>query len=111
MLTVNIGKTGGGGLPLAPLAEAEDGKFDVCVVESAKKTRIFTMLPRFLKGTHLRLPEVKMFRCRQIEISSSQPLPIHYEGEPWEGKSGRIRIKMDSAKIKVATMASAKYEH
>lgn len=102
MLAVGIGRSTGSGFRLTPSAKINDGKFDVCLIKYAKPLRITSMLHRIFKGTHVRIPEVEMYRCRQLEIYSSKPLPIQYEGETASDSIGKISIKMSRNKLQVA---------
>jgi YegS/Rv2252/BmrU family lipid kinase len=102
MVLANIGKISGGGFRATPQALVDDGKFDVCVMEKIKRTEIISFLPKFARGTHLRLPEIKMYRCRQLEIASKQTLPVHYEGEIYHNANGRFMLKILPKKLKVA---------
>lgn len=102
LVTVGIGRSSGGGFFLTPQAIADDGKFDVCVLEKISRLKIFSILPKTLKGTHIRKPEVKIYRCKQIELFPDKPLPVHYEGETLTNTSGKIVIQMNPEKLKVA---------
>jgi diacylglycerol kinase (ATP) len=103
LLAVGIGRSTGSGFYLTPQAVVDDGKFDVCLAVQARPMRIIKLLPKALKGKHIREPEVTMYRCRQIEVFSIQPLPIHYEGETMINDDGKISIKISPDKLKVAT--------
>lgn len=102
LVAVGIGRRTGKGFQLTPSAKPDDGKFDVCVVKDAKPFRILRLLPKALRGKHVRAPEVEIYRCRQLEIFTEKPLPIHYEGEPSMSTNGKISIKMSRSKLQVA---------
>ncbi len=72
----------GGRAIIAPNACPDDGFFDVCIVDRMKPRRILWNLPKLFKGTHTRLPEVKMYKSRNVLIQSFEPVPIHVDGEP-----------------------------
>jgi len=103
LVAVGIGRSTGSGFFLTPQASVDDGKFDVCVARNTSRRRIITLLPKALKGNHVREPEVTMYRCKQLEIFSQQPLPIHYEGETMTTTDGKLSIKMSRRKLKVAS--------
>ena len=103
LIAVGIGRLSGHGFALTPSAKLDDGKFDVCIAEKASKLRILQVLPRVLKGHHVREPEVKMYRCRQLEVFSDKILPIHMEGEIINNLNGKLSIKMSLNKLRVAT--------
>ena len=103
LIAVGIGRLSGYGFALTPSAKLDDGKFDVCIAEKVSKLRILQVLPRVLKGHHVREPEVKMYRCRQLEIFSESKLPLHMEGEIINSLDGKLSIKMSLNKLRVAT--------
>lgn len=102
LVAVGIGRSTGGGFLLTPQALANDGKFDVCVIKKTSRLNIFSILRKVLKGSHVRLPETRVYRCRQLQVSSDKALPIHYEGETFSSSNGRLSIKMSSNKLRVA---------
>lgn len=71
---------------IAPDALVDDGKFDICFIESVGKLRAFFDIYKIIKGTHASLPEVKMFKASSLEISSPNPLPYEMDGEVLEPK-------------------------
>lgn len=103
LVAIGIGRSSGGGFLLTPQAIPNDGKFDVCILEQVSHLKIFSILPRVVRGAHIRMPEIKIYRCRQLEIMSDRPLPIHYEGETMTSTAGRISVKMSTEKLKVVT--------
>ena len=103
LVAVGIGRSTGSGFLLTPQASVVDGKFDVCVARDTNRKRIITILPKVLKGNHVREPEITMYRCKQLEIFSEQPLPVHYEGETMATTNGKLSIKMSQRKLKVAS--------
>jgi YegS/Rv2252/BmrU family lipid kinase len=101
LLSVGNGRCSGGGFYLTPQATIDDGLLDICLIESLSKSKIFQYLPRTLKGTHVRLPGVRMFRSRKIVVKSADKFPIHIDGEVTE-PIDRAEILLDKRKLKVA---------
>lgn len=110
MVVANIGKTTGGGWPVTPQASNNDGKFDVCVVEKVKKSQVLSLLYKFSRADHARLPQVRIYRCRQLEISGGTDLPAHYDGEPYHNKGDRFMIKCEPQSLRVATTLESSNE-
>jgi diacylglycerol kinase (ATP) len=82
MVSVMNGKRMGGGFKMAPESKSDDGFFDLCIVETASKGRIFGLIPYFLGGTQATQPEVKMRRSRHVEIKALDgTFPAHADGE------------------------------
>jgi len=103
LVAIGIGRSTGGGFRLTPQAVVNDGKFDVCIINHAKRMRVLSILPSVFKGQHVRQPEVTMYRCRQLEIFFDEPIPLHYEGETLTIQGGKISIRMSQDKLKVAS--------
>jgi diacylglycerol kinase (ATP) len=82
MVSVMNGKRMGGGFKMAPESKSDDGLFDLCIVETASKGRIFGLIPYFLGGTQATQPEVKMRKSRRVIIESlDKTFPAHADGE------------------------------
>ena len=65
------GTTFGGGMLVAPGAQPDDGLLDVVIVRGTDRTTLLRRLPRVYRGTHLALPEVRAYRGRCLEATSS----------------------------------------
>ena len=101
MIDICNGARAGGSFFVAPHAKPDDGLFDVCLVPDISRARMLALLPRFLKGTHLDQPEVTTLRCDRIEITSSDGLFAHADGELISTDAGRIVCETISSKIRV----------
>lgn len=80
-LNIGNGRCSGGGFWLTPQAELDDGLLDVCVIGGLSKPQIMALVPHVMKGTHVSNAPVQMKRARRIVITSSEPLPVHADGE------------------------------
>ena len=75
-------KAYGGGMHLAPDALLDDGLLDVVASERVSKLKFLTSLPKVFAGTHVQLPTVRVFRAREIQISSDRPFTMYADGDP-----------------------------
>ncbi|MEM1206662.1 MAG: diacylglycerol kinase family protein [Acidobacteriota bacterium] len=66
------GRYFGRGMRVAPDAEVDDGLLDVVIVPPIPKWQMPWRLPAFLSGRHVRWPEVKTFRGREIRLVPGQ---------------------------------------
>jgi YegS/Rv2252/BmrU family lipid kinase len=90
MVSIMNGKRMGGGFQMAPKSKSDDGFFDLCICETASKTRIFGLIPHFLKGSQEGQPEIKMRRAKRVSVSTVEDdFPAHADGEMlcYNGKS------------------------
>ncbi len=84
------GRTIGGGTPLAPEAEPDDGLADV-VVSTAIGPLARARYARLLQtGEHLGHPDVTLVRGGEVAVvAEGAPVPINADGELEDGVSGR----------------------
>jgi diacylglycerol kinase (ATP) len=73
--------TFGGGMKVAPQADAADGLLDVVTIGGVGNLELLSLLPRAYSGGHVRRPGVSLRRCRKVELSSPEPLPLNLDGD------------------------------
>jgi len=80
-LTVNIGQREGN-FPLTPRAELDDGFFDVVHAGPLRRWDLIRHLPGMATGNlPTSDPGIWLGRCREVEVRSSEPVPVHLDGE------------------------------
>lgn len=91
-VVVSNGRYGGGGMLVAPNADATDGLLDVMTVNDISKPDLLWSLPRIYRGTHLTHPKVLAERAREIEIRPAQPVSLQADGELLGEGPARFRV-------------------
>jgi diacylglycerol kinase (ATP) len=81
--------TFGGGMKLAPGADAEDGLLDLLTIGDIPRAKLMTLLPKAYSGGHIGLPGVALRRARRIEIRSDADLPLNLDGDA-DGKAPAV---------------------
>ncbi len=76
----------------APDADLTDGLLDVVIVGDLSKADLLWSLPRIYKGSHLTHPKIAVKRTREIEIQSSQQMPLQADGELVGEAPARFRV-------------------
>jgi diacylglycerol kinase family enzyme len=71
----------GGGVPMAPKADATDGKLSVCSVYGVPKWRTFFCLPFLATGTHTWIHGFDISDTATCHIHLSHPMTVHADGE------------------------------
>ncbi|RMF77550.1 MAG: hypothetical protein D6744_11235 [Planctomycetota bacterium] len=71
----------GGMFPIAPGALLDDGWLDLVLVPKTPKRTVVALLPRILRGTHVRHRRVTFVRTSRVTIESQPPTPLHADGE------------------------------
>jgi diacylglycerol kinase (ATP) len=102
MLECSIGVSAGGGFYLTPDAEPSDGLLDVCLIRKVGLAKFLRYVPRVLKGRHVGLPEVAMFRTTGLRIrSADRPLLLHLDGEVREPEGREVEITLEPKRLRV----------
>lgn len=78
------GRIFGGGMIIAPQAEADDGYFDLVLIESMKKLEILTNSRLLYSGAIAKNPKVHILKARNIKVESPDEVHIEYDGEMGE---------------------------
>jgi YegS/Rv2252/BmrU family lipid kinase len=74
--------TYGGGMRLAPDALLDDGLFDVVLIADVSRFEFLRSLPKVFRGTHVKLPNVEVVRCKQVEVRADRPFTMYADGDP-----------------------------
>ena len=90
----------GGGMKIAPTADAADGHLDLVVLGDFGRLELLWWLPTVYRGTHLACTKVVTRRARRLTIRPASPLPVHVDGEPagytpvtFEIQPGALRLR------------------
>ncbi len=84
LIAIGNGSQYGGGMRILPTANASDGYLDICVIKDVRKWRVLYHLPLLVKGKHLSLASVAVYRAREVEVKGLGCLG-HADGEVLKG--------------------------
>jgi len=104
LVAVMNGPTYGAIFRIAPGADLQDGLFDVYTITCPNtffgKIKAIGILLLAVKGSHLRMPEVRMLKTSSLVISSPENLPCEVDGEvlPAE-REYRISVLPNALKV------------
>ncbi len=93
------GPTFGGGLRIAPGAQLDDGRLEVCIVSTMAKSRLLRLFPSLYSGTHVKFREVKYFQAERLRIVAEPPSEVYADGE--YVCSTPVEVKLERAALKV----------
>jgi diacylglycerol kinase family enzyme len=96
----------GGGMLLLPHAELDDGELDVLLSDRASKLAFLRNIPKVFKGTHLDSPHVRLYRGREIEVSSDREFVIYADGDPIGTTPAMITVEPRCLRVIVPAAAS-----
>jgi YegS/Rv2252/BmrU family lipid kinase len=91
----------GGGMLLAPDADLQDGLLDVVLIEAVSRPRFLASLPRVFKGTHVRLPDVRVLRAAEVSIEADRPFALYADGDPIAQLPARVRALPGAVQVLV----------
>jgi diacylglycerol kinase (ATP) len=104
MISTMNGKRMGGGFHMAPNSQSNDSLFDLCIVETASKARIFGLIPYFLKGTQAGQPEIKMRKSKKVTITALEgDFPAHADGETLCYTGTSLTMELLPAQLEIIT--------
>ncbi|HJP78097.1 MAG TPA: YegS/Rv2252/BmrU family lipid kinase [Pseudonocardiaceae bacterium] len=81
MVSVGNSRFYGGGIPICPDAELDDGLFDVTVVGATHRRDLLRILPRLRTGRHIEHPSVTTLRARSVRLSGLNHWVAYADGE------------------------------
>ncbi len=81
IVAVTQGPTYGGGFFITPDAIADDGLFDVCMIDPLSLMQALARLPFVVVGKHTKMKPVHMSRHRSLTIVANRPVPAQIDGE------------------------------
>lgn len=81
IIDVSNGSRAGGGFHIAPEAKANDGFFDIVLIDALHPLKRLRWLPVIEKGNHLKLPFIYHSWAKKILIESNELIQFHLDGE------------------------------
>lgn len=81
MLAFANAPTYGGGMRIAPRAELDDGKLDLCFLRRTSRLRLLRLFPQVFSGAHIRRPEVTYFQAAGLRLETEVPLEVYADGD------------------------------
>ena len=98
---VGNGRCIGGSFWLTPNALVNDGLLDLCLIDALRIDEIARHIGKVLRGTHTELRQVHMARAASITITSSDPLPVHADGEVLGAALQEVEIVIKPAALRI----------
>lgn len=81
LVAAALGTTYGSRFRLAPRAVLDDGMFDVVWSEEVSRSEVLQLIPRAFGSSLLEHPKIHMARAREVEVTLSEKVPAHVDGE------------------------------
>ena len=98
-LVVAIGKVFGGGMRVAPNADASDGLFDV-QIQTGTKMDYVAGIPKVYKGTHIPHPRISEHRVAELSVRCEPEALIEADGEVLGRTPATFRVLKGALRLK-----------
>jgi diacylglycerol kinase (ATP) len=89
-----------GGWNVAPKATLVDGVLDIQIID-ARKTQAPALVPKLIKGTHLRDPSVRRFSAAEFTVESEPVWPVECDGDLIGNTTVRGRVVRAAISLKI----------
>ena len=90
----------GGGFKFCPKASPADGELDVIIVHGLPVVKILCLLPLAFWGKHTGFKGVTIVKCKEIQVRTEKPLPLHTDGEPgFQRKEVKASLMIERLKV------------
>ncbi|MCA9060217.1 MAG: diacylglycerol kinase family lipid kinase [Planctomycetaceae bacterium] len=89
-------KSTGAGMLLAPMAEIDDGCFEIVVLKKTSRLELLRMFRRVFDGSHLSLPSVSVIRAREFALHWTGTEDLNLDGELVNGEPFSATVLSDS---------------
>ena len=90
----------GGGVPMAPNANAQDGCFSICLAYDMSRIQAFLKLLLLVQGKHEGQKGVEIISCDRYQLLLKKPMALHEDGE-YLGDVTKISYTCEKQKLKV----------
>ena len=101
ILTISNGRIFGGGFPIAPEADLEDGRLDACAIADSSplgRARLFSLAE---KGRHVGAKEVSLRQDRSFAVRFDQRVRYEVDGDVHQSRTGEVRVDVVPSALSV----------
>lgn len=99
-LSICNGPSFGGGMRPCPDAGLRTGALDVAFVGPMGVPAALMEIPRLMRGSRLRHPAVRLFRCRELTLGTAG-LPVETDGEDAGRTPASVRVRAAGLRVRV----------
>ena len=90
----------GGGVPMAPGADASDGRLSCCIAHGISKPRAFVSLPFLVAAKHEKMDCFYIKECTECTLEFEKKVVLHADGEYIDDVS-KVRLRCLPGMLKV----------
>lgn len=97
--TIANGRRFAGGFFLTPLALADDGLLDICMIRKLNLTERFYLLLKVPEGKHIRDRRISYKQVQEIKLEFTEKVPFHVDGELQFAREFDVKVIPKALKI------------
>ena len=105
MVSLGNSRRTGGGFYVTPDAVMDDGLLDMGIAAALSTPRILILLPQVMMGLHRNSSAIRLVRCREVRVTTSQPVPIHADGEVVTEAATQVEAVVEPRRLEVVVKA------
>lgn len=91
----------GGGFTPTPMADIQDGLFDICIIRNTSLLTLLRLLPKYVNGTHLDADIVEIYHTNAIRVSCDELVNVQSDGEVSKEKAIDVMLLNKGLKLRV----------
>lgn len=92
----------GGGMPISPNSDVNDGYLDVVIVNELKRGKVLGLLMKFLNGgKHIEEPVTEVYRCKEARVEILDWGKTQADGEVMDRKVLDCKIRHNELRVYV----------
>ena len=101
ILTISNGRIFGGGFPIAPDADLQDGRLDACAIADASPIRRARLFSLAGKGRHVGAKGVILRQKRTFAVRFDERVRYEVDGDVHQSRTGEVRLDVVPAALSV----------
>jgi len=105
LLSICNSQRTGGIFNMAPHARMDDGLFDFVFVPKVPKSKVISLVPRLLNGSHIGDSDVTYGRTTKLVVESQPGTPLHADGEVMAEAAHHLQYQILPGKITLLSPA------
>jgi len=100
LVTIANTKQWGNGVIIAPEAEPDDGKLDVCIIHRVKFFYALYHFPKLFTGKIDKVRKYERYQTKKVKIIREYPGPFHVDGEPQDAGT-ELHVTVEPSALKI----------
>ncbi len=92
VMLISNSKSVGGIKRIAPLAEVNDGLFDVLIVKATNYAELGPVMITSIAGQHIKQDPILYFKTSELSVVADQPLYVDLDGEKGDPLPGHFKV-------------------